>query len=142
MKYLAIDYGLKRTGIAVSDPEGKMAFPRTTLHKTTRNVFFDELVDIITAEAPHAVVVGLPVDLQGAETLMTTQTRNFVGSLKRRVPMPVYWMKEVLSSHEAERDLNRAGLHGKAMKMVLDQQAAVRILETFLTLDESRRRIA
>lgn len=139
MKYLSIDYGQKRTGLAVSDPEGAFVFPRCTLHKTTRERFFAELLAVIEAEAPDALVVGLPVNLQGDDTLTTVQTRNMVNSLKRRVALPVFWMPEILSSHEAEADLHEAGLRGAARKAVLDQQAAVRILESFLAQSETQR---
>lgn len=119
-----------------------MAFPRQTLQKGSKEQYFVDIVALIKAEAPDAIVVGLPVNTQGADTLTTTQTRNMVNSLKRRTALPVFWMEEVLSSYEAENDLQRMGLHGKAMKTVLDQQAAVRILETFLVLSETQRRPA
>ena len=63
MKYLAIDYGQKRTGIAVSDGGGSMAFPRKTIQMRTREAFFEELLALIEAEAPDAVVIGLPLNL-------------------------------------------------------------------------------
>lgn len=142
MKYMALDYGIKRVGVAVTDSGGSMVFPRCTLHRTTRDVFFAELVQLIAREQPYAVVVGLPLHLDGTEGLTTRQVRNFVGSLKRRTGVPLYWMEEALSSHEAERDLRDAGLDGKAVAKVVDQQAAVRILESFLSQPEALRKTA
>lgn len=142
MKWLCIDYGLQRTGIAVSDMDGHMAFPRVTLQKSTREKFFADLLDIISSEGAQGIVVGLPVDLNGTETLITRQVRNMVGALKRRMEVPVYFMNEILSSAEAEQDLRTSGLRGNKLKAVLDQQAAVRILESFLAQSEQKRRPA
>lgn len=140
MKWLCIDYGLQRTGIAVSDVEGRMAFPRVTLQKTTREKFFADLLELVTSEGAQGLVMGLPVNLDGTETLMTRQVRNLVDSLRRKTDLPVYFMEEILSSAEAEQDLRAGGLHGQKLKAVLDQQAAVRILETFLAQSEQQRR--
>lgn len=137
MKYLAIDFGLQRTGIAVTDEGGRMAFPRTTVtpgKSGTRAAFFEALLDVLQREAPAALVVGLPLTGDGTDSLTTRQVRNFVKSLKRRTDLPVYWMNETLSSQAAESDLHEAGLFGRKASAVLDQQAAVHILESFLNL--------
>ena len=144
MKYLAIDYGLKRTGIAVSDAGGRMAFPRCTLHLTTRERFFAELAACLAEEKPDAIVVGLPLPLpgeegDGSESLIIRQVRHFVERLQRRTELPVFWMNEQLSSYEAESDLRATGMSGARRREVLDQQAACRILESFLALPEHER---
>ena len=138
MKYLALDYGLKRVGVAVSDPEGRMAFPRCTLARDTRDGFFSELLALLERERPDAVVLGLPLHVDGTECLTTRQVRNFAASLKRRMALPLYWIDEALTSRQAESDLREAGLSARAIKQVVDQQAAVRILETFLAQPENR----
>ncbi len=139
MKYLAVDFGIRRTGIAVTDEGGRMAFPRRTLNRTTSDAFFAALLDLVRTENPGALVVGLPMDLNGEETLTTRQVRNFVKRLGRRTSLPIYWMPEALSSFEAETDLRQAGRRGSALREALDQQAAVRILESFLAQPEERR---
>ena len=140
MKYLAIDYGQKRTGIAVSDSGGSMAFPRRTIQMRTREAFFEELLALLEAEAPDALVIGLPVNLDGEETLTTRQTRNFAKNLKKKTPLPLFWMEEALSSFEAEIDLRQAGRSAAKSRAVLDQQAAVRILQSFLDQPEGSRK--
>ncbi len=140
MKYLAIDYGQKRTGIAFSDAGGRMAFPRKTILMNTRAAFFEELLALIEAETPDAVVIGLPINLDGQESLTTRQARNFAKSLARRTPLPLFWMEEALSSYEAERDLRAAGRSAAKGRAVLDQQAAVRILQSFLDQPEDKRK--
>lgn len=140
MKYLALDYGLKRVGVAVSDPEGRMAFPRCTLARDTRDGFFHDLLALLDRERPDAVVLGLPLHVDGTECLTTRQVRHFAASLGRRTPLPLYWINEALTSRQAESDLREAGLTARAIKQVVDQQAAVRILETFLAQPESERK--
>ena len=136
MKFLGIDYGRARTGIAVTDASGHMAFPCCVLCKDTRRAFFAKLCALIAAEAPQAIVVGLPLPEGGGESLSTRQVRNFVQSLKRRVALPVYYMDELLSTYEAREQFREAGQRPAPGE--LDQQAAVRILESFLHEPKSR----
>ena len=137
MKLLAIDYGQARVGIAVSDAGGRMAFPRCSLQKKTRAAFFEQLCALIAAEAPAALVIGLPLLADGNESLSSRQARNFAQSLKRRLDIPIYFMEELLSTHEAAAQLREVG--HRAKKGELDQQAAVRILESFLQQKEAQR---
>ena len=138
MKFLAIDYGQKRVGLAVSDPTAGLAFPLRTIQRETRKVFFTELLNILHNENIDAVVVGLPLHMDGTDCLATRQTRNFVDSLKRRTTLPLYWMNEVLSSFEAEEDLRQACVNPRKTAYILDQQAAVRILQSFLAQPQDR----
>ena len=65
MKYLALDYGEKRTGIAVSDAGGSMAFARTTLPSAPGHIFWRDLLALIVEENPDALILGLPLNLDG-----------------------------------------------------------------------------
>ena len=145
LKYVGIDYGLARTGLAASDPEGRLAFPLATLRLedfTDRKAFLAALAERIAEAGAEAVVVGLPLTLDGEETMTTRQIRNVTERLKRRVPLPFFFMIEALSSEEAWADLREAGLKMRKRKAVLDQQAAVRILSSFLSLAPQDRRPA
>ncbi len=132
---MGIDYGLERTGLAVTDPAGKLVFPLETVYFRdfkSRHDFFDSLADRIRNEQIEALVWGLPLSLDGSENLMCTQIRNAAKRLSRRIDIPVFFMPETLSSYEAESDLRSLGLKGEKLKKVLDQQAACRILESWL----------
>ena len=142
MKYLAIDYGQKRTGIAVSDPGGRMAFPRATIAMRGKDAFFAELLALAEDERVEAFVVGLPLRGNGEDSETTRQVRNMAARLKRRSTLPVYFMEEALSSWEAESRLREVRKHGKEILNRLDQSAAVAILESFLALPEERRVLA
>lgn len=137
MKYLAIDYGLKRSGIAVTDPDGLMAFPLQTIHMGKRKNVFVELACILDREKPDALIIGLPLLADGQESLITKQVRHFTARLARRTLLPIYFMPELLSSYIAEADLREVGR--KHIRSVIDQQAAVRILESFLNTDPFKR---
>ena len=135
MRFLGIDYGLERTGLAISDPSGSLVFPLKTLRLAdfgTRKALLDALAAIIRQEAAEACVMGLPVPLEGEETLICRQIRNVTERLKRRVAVPFYFMNEALTSYLAWEDLRQSGVKEAKRRQVLDQQAAVRILEAFL----------
>lgn len=142
MKYLSIDYGLVRTGIAVTDPGATMAFPRATVIKRGKDIFFAELLAHVEKEKADAIVIGLPLRGDGTDSETTRQVRNFAARLKRRTDLPVYFMEETLSSYDAESRLRDAGLSGKGLKDSLDQAAAVAILESFLALPAAKRVLA
>lgn len=137
MRLLGIDYGTKRVGLALSDGLGLLAHPYATLARTTRERLFEELLAIIAKEGVQAVVLGLPLGLDGQETEATRRVRNFAASLARRVHVPVHFENEALSSKTAQEQLRQARLRGKRQLGALDQQAAVIILSDYL---ERRRR--
>lgn len=142
VKFACIDYGLARTGLAASDPEERMAFPLETLWLrdfASRKDFLAALSGRIAAAGAEAVVMGLPLTALGEDSLSTRQVRNVTRRLQRRLPLPFYFMPEELSSEEAWADLREAGLARRRRKDVLDQQAAVRILASFLELAPERR---
>lgn len=133
MRALGIDFGLKRVGLAVSDPTGTLVSPYKTIERTTRDKLFDELLEIIQKEAVEVIVVGLPLSLEdGEDTLTTRQARNFAESLGRRTDQPIHLMDERLTSAQAEEELNAANVRGKKRKLALDAQAAVVILRSWL----------
>lgn len=132
MRALGIDFGLKRVGLSVSDRTGTLVSPFKTIVRTTRDALFDELMEIIQKESVEAIVVGLPLSLDGEDTLTTRQARNFAESLGRRTDVPIHMMDERLTSAEAEEELNAANVRGKKRKLALDSQAAVIILRSWL----------
>ena len=145
MKWVGIDYGLARTGLAATDPEGIMAYPLTTIRLAdyaNRKEFLAALAGRILEERPDAVVMGLPLLTDGTESMTTRQVRNVTERLKRRVPLPFYFRPARPRPAPAARDRRALGRTGRRCKAVLDQQAAVRILESFLSLSPDQRRPA
>lgn len=135
MRYLGIDYGLRRTGLALSDPDGKLAFPLATLDLASfpnRAGLLDALAQIAIRNNAEALVMGLPLHGDGSESETSRQVRNASQRIMRRLPLPMYLMPEYLSSACAESELKEAGLRGSRLRAALDQQAACRILASFL----------
>ncbi|MFP4455657.1 MAG: Holliday junction resolvase RuvX [Desulfonatronovibrio sp.] len=132
MRYLGIDFGIKRVGLAVSSTGSKMAFPLKTIFRTTRQALFEELVDLIGKEKIEAVVLGMPLGPEGEETYTARQAANFKKSLERRTHVPVYTVNEAYTSCEAQAVIKKQNLKPGRQKKILDQVAAVLILETFL----------
>lgn len=130
MKILGIDYGQKRVGLAMA--QDAVAFPFRTLEKTTRDRLFSDLLTIIESEKVEAIVLGLPLDMNDEETLTTRQTLNFRDSLARRTSLPIHLVNEALTSFDARQRLREAGVPQHRHKEMIDQMAAVCILETFL----------
>lgn len=81
MKYLGIDFGTKRIGIAISDNEGALAFPRAVWENN--ETFFERLREIVEKEGIEKIVVGVPKALSGKETAMTRQVEKFIARLAR-----------------------------------------------------------
>jgi putative Holliday junction resolvase len=136
MKILGIDFGLARVGLAVTDPDGRMAFPHGVITRTTRAALFDELSAVIAAEGVERIVIGRPEPMDGVpgrEAETVRQIENFAKSLARRTPLPIVFADETLSSVQATGDLRAAGLSGRRLRQALDAQAAVHILNTYLT---------
>ena len=133
MRVMGIDFGLKRVGLAITDPGGILASPYGTLERTGREQCFDEIKRIIEAEGVERVVVGLPLGLDGRETETTRQARNFAASLARRIEPEVELFDERLTSAQADTELKEAGLKcPKKRKQALDSQAATVILRTWM----------
>ena len=82
MKYLGIDFGTKRIGIAISDKEGTLAFPHAVIENNEK--FFERLEEIVKKEGAEKIVVGMPKALSGKETAMTKHVKEFIGQLKRK----------------------------------------------------------
>ncbi len=136
--YMAIDYGVKRVGFAISDEQTSFVFPLCTLDRSVKVKFYEEMRNLVEKHKPYAFVLGLPFHEDGNPCITTSQVRNFAASLARRFPMPIYYMEELLSSYEAELDLRSLGLKAKKIKEIVDQQSAVRILESFLNSQQKR----
>ncbi|MFP4071688.1 MAG: Holliday junction resolvase RuvX [Desulfovibrionales bacterium] len=133
MRYLGVDFGMKRVGTAISDPSGSLVLPYETLVRNTGKDLVESLVRIIHSEGIETLVVGLPLTEEGQEQLTTRQARNFARELKKESGLPVFLVDETLTSFEAEQQLLGTGIKPAKRKAVLDQLAAARILEMYLS---------
>ena len=116
---LAFDFGLKRIGVAVGEPELRSAHPLPAVSK------FEDLEALVKQWQPASLVVGLPTSAQGEPHKMTRQAEDFARRLERRFKLPVARVDERFTSVEAESRLK--GLKKKA----IDSVAAQLILEQY-----------
>lgn len=111
MKVLALDFGSARTGVAVSDPTGTVARPVTTVERAATDAGFAKLLEVIAAEEPEVVVVGLPLTLRGEHGEQAQETAVFVERLRAAVEAPVETYDERFTSVLAGGDDARAAAH-------------------------------
>jgi putative Holliday junction resolvase len=130
MRYLAIDYGAKRTGLAVCDAGERVVSPLGVLHGQKGLV--EKIGQIVTDESIEAVVVGLPLNMDGSEGPQAKQVLAFAEQLRRHIAIPIRFQDERLSSFEAEQKLREIGLSRAKKQERLDALAAAEILQSFL----------
>jgi len=137
MRYLAVDHGEKRTGLAICDKAETMATPITVLEGASGLV--KRIVKVIEEECIEAVVVGLPLNMDDTEGPRAKSVRVFGDELEKKAQVPVIYHDERLSSFDAEKKLAGLDLTRKQKKKHLDAVAAASILEAFL--DSKRERL-
>lgn len=123
MKYLGIDYGAKRVGVAVSDAAGTIAFPRATLPNDAQ--LFSQLEELVKNEKITRIVVGDTRSHGGKENPVTAEAEAFVTALEKALATPVVRVWEMWSSIEASRYAPEGKEHN-------DASAAAIILQRFL----------
>ena len=130
---IGVDVGRARVGVARCDRDGMLATPVETLKRDTSTVA--SLAALIAELEPLEVVVGLPISLSGSDTASTTDAREFARSLAEAVAIPVRLVDERLSTVSAQRALHDAGRRAKGSRPVIDQVAAVIILQNALDFE-------
>ncbi|HOG28587.1 MAG TPA: Holliday junction resolvase RuvX [Vicinamibacterales bacterium] len=138
MRVLGVDDGLRRIGLAVSDPSGTLATPAGSVPgdgdaaRAARTVAA-AIARLDRGDEPiGAIVVGLPRRLDGSDTEQTARARALADALGRATGLPVHLQDERLSSREAEDRLARRERDWRARKRRLDAAAAAVILQEFL----------
>ncbi|MPZ25547.1 MAG: Holliday junction resolvase RuvX [Micromonosporaceae bacterium] len=142
---LGVDVGDVRVGVAISDPDGRLATPLATLPRDQnpgkRAIPSDmsELARLVVEHVTVEVVVGLPITLAGTEGPAAVQARGYADRLALVVaPVPVRLADERMSTVVATRKLSERGVPGRRRRNVVDQLAAAEILQGWL--DAQRRR--
>lgn len=133
---VGIDPGDVRIGVARSDPSGFLASPVETVRRGRGDL--RRISEIVAECAACEVVVGLPRSLRGGEGPAAAKVREFAASLARQIaPTPVRLCDERLTTVSAESILRESGRHGAKRRAVVDQAAAVLILQTALDTERA-----
>lgn len=132
MRYLAIDLGDKRTGLALGDDITRLVSPVKVLDVPRGPLLLEALVKAVDEQRPDAVVIGLPINMDGTEGPAARSIREFAACLAEKVSIPVHFQDERLSSYAAEQHLNQSGRTRKQKKELRDALAACEVLNDFL----------
>lgn len=132
--WLGVDVGTVRVGVARSDPRGVLAVPVATLSRDAKdNRDIEELAALVAEHEAEGVVVGLPQTLAGREGTAAELARAYGGLLAARIaPVTVEYVDERLTTVSAQRKLHDGGVRGRAGRRVIDQAAAVELLQHWL----------
>ncbi len=131
MRYLCIDYGQKRTGLAICDAGEMIASPLKVL-TVAQSELIAGIADIINREKVEAVVLGLPLNMDGTAGHQVKRVKKFAAQMKECIDIPIHFQDERLSSFDAEGKLAGTELTRKKKKKRLDAIAAASILQSFL----------
>ena len=138
---LGLDIGDVRTGVAISDELGIAAHPLRTIRRRSRKAVLAELQELVTAHNVERIVVGLPLQLDGETGTQAKKVKQFAEKLKQQVNLPIVFWDESFTTVEAAQILRGSKKRRKKRKQVIDQVAAVLILEGYLEeLRNSRRK--
>ncbi len=132
MRYLAIDPGGKRTGLAVGDDGSRIVTPLEVIVTAAPHERLVAIGRAIDAQGPDALVVGLPLNMDGSAGPAAEAARGFARTLEQRFDLPVHLADERLSSAVADEQMSRRGLTRGDKKARRDALAAAAILRDFL----------
>ena len=132
MRYLAVDLGDRRTGLAIGDDELKMAQPVCVLEVSMGPRLIDEILTSLRDQDAQALVIGLPLNMDGSAGGRVDITKTFADQLRQKTDVPIYLQDERLTSVAAEEHLSQSGKTHKQKKKLRDALAAAEILNDFL----------
>ena len=131
-RLLGIDWGARRTGIAVSDETKEFVFAREPILAENIDDQVNKILDLLKSEKIVGIVLGLPLRMDGGDSDTTIAVRAFAQKLSDRTDVPIVFLDETLSSAEAQGQMGR--LRPYKIKEKLDSQAARVILENAIAI--------
>lgn len=137
-RVLAIDFGLRRIGLAVSDGLGITAQGLPTLQRTAIRKDIEQICTVVEEYAVEKVIVGNPISHAGKETTMSRHAEHFAKKLQERLSCPVELWDERLTSVEANRMLKTSGISINKRQQAVDRVAAVLLLQNYLDCHASQ----
>lgn len=136
---MAIDYGDVRTGVAVCDKMEMLASPVCVIEQRNADLLIDKICSLIPDYKPELIVVGLPKNMDSSEGERAQKCKAFAQSLFEKSGIETVMRDERLSTVVAHNVLNTTNTRGKKRKAVVDQVAAVMILQDFIDFRKNQR---
>ena len=130
MRYLSIDYGNKKTGLAICDSTETFVSPLAGLDTSTEII--GKIIEVIKAENVESLVLGLPLNMDDSVGPQAKKVQAFAEQIKKQIDIPVFFQDERLSTFAAEGKMIDMDLTRKGKKRRIDALAAAEILQSFL----------
>ena len=131
MKILSIDHGDKKTGLAISDKNEKLASRFLTVENKSSDNLIKEIKKIILEKNISKIILGIPIGFKG-ESAQTQNIKGFSAKLSDNIEIPIIEINEIFTSKMAEENLRKAGVKSEQIKKIIDQGAARIILQDYL----------
>ena len=131
-RVLALDFGKKRIGLALSDELGLTAQGLDTLHRTRVRDDIEALASLVNQYSVSQVLIGMPLHMSGDESRQSAHTREFAERLQRRTGLTVEYWDERWTSVQAQRMLRDSGVKVDRKDGTVDRISAVILLESYL----------
>ncbi len=129
---IGIDYGEKKIGLAISTPDHQVCLPLKLITGESEKKKLNEIVEIAKNKSACAIVVGIPLNMDGTKSEQTLIVEKFTEKLARRTNLPIFFQDERLTSRAADNLLKSFGIKRKNRNANDDLTAASMILETTL----------
>jgi len=137
MRILAIDYGSKRIGLALSDPTGTLARPLPFVPAKADTQLAREIVVLAKKEEAHLILLGLPRHMNGEFGEAAALVKAFAAVLGQATPIRIQLIDERLSTVQASRQLQEAGRNARKQRGLIDSEAACVLLQGYLDSQQS-----
>lgn len=131
-RFLGLDVGDKYIGVSISDTTCTIASNLVTIRRTSNDKAYEEIESILNDYNIGTVVVGVPINMDGSDTVMSKRIRKFARKLTPKFGVEVIFQDERFTSIEAERTLIQSNVRRENRKKYIDQLAASIILQTYI----------
>jgi putative Holliday junction resolvase len=140
MRYLCLDLGRRRIGVAKSDETRLIATPVGVIQVHNQEQVFREIVRLVEEYQAARLIIGLPIQLNGQEGIEANRARTFAADLENYLSVPIDFMDERLTSVEADRLMLEAGFNPNKRRANIDATAAALILQAYLDTERNQSR--
>jgi len=131
-RFLGIDYGTVRIGLALSDPTGTLASPLQFLENQSPQQVTTALSELIQTHQIAGLVIGLPRNMDGTYGPSAQKVRDFIGQIQKSISVPITPIDERLTTAQASKQLSGIGLNQKQLRKKVDSSSACLILQQYL----------
>jgi putative Holliday junction resolvase len=131
-RFLGIDYGTVRIGLALSDPTGTLTSPLPFLENKSLQQVTTALSELIQTHQIAGLVIGLPRNMDGTYGPSAQKVRDFIGQIQKSISLPITPIDERLTTAQASKQLSGIGLNQKQLRKKVDSSSACLILQQYL----------